>query len=526
MRRKTFASLAAIAATVCLVAACASGPQSGATPAGGGTLVVDTVFQLTSADPGRLIEPTGVLIARAMYDTLLDYDGSDASKPVPSLAQGYVASANGTTYTFTLRTDAVFSDGTPVTSADVKFSYDRLRNLKGSPSFFLDGIEVSAPDPTTVILTSKTANAAIPAIVTSPSLGILNSAAVRASGGTDASDGATADKAEAALNSASQGSGPFKLEKYDQTSEVVLVRNDRYWGPKHAIPDRVVIRNVEASIQRLNVQKGEAQVALDLSPDQAKDLTGAKAYSGASPNVMFMFLNRNTSVSNTTSNPDFVEAVRYGIDYAGLADVAGVGAIPAAGVVPSMFLGALPAAQGVHRDTARAKAALARSGIANPTVTLTYPSDIQMNGISFGDLAARVQANLKEVGITVKLAGAATAIAVAPYRAGTQEMGIWAWSPDYPDPNDYTIFMPGQLLATRAGYLESANPGLAAKTAQAAGMSSDTERAKAFQEIQAELNQTGPFIPLIQPAQIVVAAASLTRIAPHPVWLVNLRDIG
>ena len=114
----------------------------------------------------------------------------------------------------------------------------------------------------------------------------------------------------------------------------------------------------------------------------------------------------------------------------------------AAGIIPSMFLGSLPAGQAPVYDLAKAKAALAASGLGNPTVTMSYPSDLAVNGISFGDLAARVQQDLAQVGITVKLQGQSTQVALASYRAGTEQMGLWYWGPDYPDPSDYLNFMP------------------------------------------------------------------------------------
>ena len=73
-------------------------------------------------------------------------------------------------------------------------------------------------------------------------------------------------------------------------------------------------------------------------------------------------------------------------------------------MIPSMFLGACPPAQAPY-NLAKAKAALAASGLGNPTVTMVYPSDLSVNGISFGDLAARVQQDLAQVGITVQAAG-------------------------------------------------------------------------------------------------------------------------
>ncbi|GGM13987.1 peptide ABC transporter substrate-binding protein [Nakamurella endophytica] len=471
-----------------------------------------------------MFEPTGLLIDHALYDTLLTFKGGDVKTPVPDLAESYTASKDGTTFTFKLRQDAVFSDGSPVTSADVVFSLQRVANIKGNPSFLMAGITVSAPDAHTVVLTSKTPNPAIPYIVPNSALGIVNSKAVKAAGGTDAAGADTADKAENALNSASAGSGPYTLTSYSTTSQVVLTANPKYWGTKPKY-EKIVIRNVQANVQKLDVLKNAAQIAVDLSPAQAQGVSNVQVVSGASPNVFFLFSNNNSAVSKVTSNKDFQEAVRYGIDYDGLVKLAGTGAVQAAGIIPSTFVGSLAEGSGVKRDVDRAKAALARSGLGNPTVTLSYPSDIQVNGLNFGDLASRVQQNLKDVGITVMLAGQSVSTALDAYRAGKNQLGLWEWGPDFPDPSDYLNFLPGQLVGLRAGWAKGADPALEALGTKAGTTLDTAARTTLYQQIQTSMNQSGPIMPLLQPAQILVAANSVKNVQSNALWLVNLSEL-
>jgi peptide/nickel transport system substrate-binding protein len=526
MKIRSAGALAAALALSGALAACGSGSTSSSSgPQGGGTLVIDTAFQLKTADPGRMFEPTGLMIDESMYDTLLTFKGSDVAKPVPQLAESYTASPDGKTFAFKLRTDAKFSDGSPLTSADVVFSLNRVKNLKGNPSFLMDGLTVTAPDANTVVITSDKPNAAVPFILPNPALGILNSAVVKQHGGNDAEGADKADTAETFLNAQSQGSGPYVLNSYSTTTQVVLTANDKYWGtkPKYS---KIVIRNVQANVQRLNVLKGESQIAVDLSPDQAKGLSQLNVVNGASPNVFFLFTNDNPAISKTTSNAKFQEAVRYGIDYKSVVDLAGEGAVQAPGIVPSMFLGALSSGDAVTRDVAKAKAALAASGLQDPTVTLSYPSDVQVNGLNFGDLAARVQANLKEVGITVKLAPASVQTALDGYRAGKEEMGLWEWGPDYPDPSDYLNFLPGQLVGLRAGWAKGADTALEALGTQAASTIDNNQRAGMYKQIQQSMNQSGPIMPMIQPAQILVGAKSVKNLQSNALWLVNVRELG
>src|ERR1700759_1471505 len=340
----------------------ASGSSSGAASGGtgaasSGTLVVETSFVLKTVDPARMFEPTGLMIDHQLYDTLLTYKGSDVTKPVPDLATSFTASPDAKTYTFTLRKGVTFANGDPVTASDVVYSLTRTKNIQGNPSFLMAGITATAPNASTVVLTSATPNTAIPAIVTNPALGIVDAKVVTADGGNDGAKAATADKAEAKLNAASAGSGPYTLTSFSTTSEVDLTANPKYWGPapKYA---KIVIRNVEASVQKLDVLRGESQIAVDLSPTQAQGMSGVQVGNGTSPNLFFVLSNDNPKVSAITSNPKFQEAVRDGINYAGLVQLAGKGAEQAAGVIPSNFLGALPASEAPVYDPAKAKAAL------------------------------------------------------------------------------------------------------------------------------------------------------------------------
>jgi peptide/nickel transport system substrate-binding protein len=510
------------------LAACGSSGSSGSSSSSSSassSLVVETSFVLKTLDPGRMFEPTGLMIDHTIYDTLLTYKGSDVTTPVPDLATSYTASADAKTFTFTLRKGVKFANGDPLTAADVVFSLTRTKNIDGNPSFLMAGITATAPNASTVVLTSSTPNTAIPAILTNPSLGIVDEKKVVAAGGSDAANAATADKAETALNTTSEGSGPYTLTSYSTTTQVVLTANPNYWGPKPKY-SKIIIRNVQANVQKLDVLKDESQIAVDLSPAQAQGMSGVQIVNGASPNLFFLLTNDNPKVSKITSNPQFQTAVRDGINYASLVQLAGKGAVQAGGIIPSMFLGSLPANGGATYNPAAAKAALAASGVGHPTLNLVYPSDIQVNGISFGDLAARVQQDLQAVGINVKLQGQSIEVALNSYRGGQEEMGLWYWGPDFPDPSDYLNFLPGALVGLRAGWAKGADPSLSALGTTAAGTTAKATRESLYQQIQKSMNTTSPFMPLIQPAQILVGATSVKNLQSNALWLVDLSELG
>jgi peptide/nickel transport system substrate-binding protein len=521
-RRSVGLAAAALAVSLA-VAACGSGASGGGSGTGP-TLVIDSTFDLKTVDPGREYELTGQMLTKGMYETLLTFAGDDLTTPAPGLADSYELSADARTLTLKLAQGRVFSDGSPVTADDVVFSLQRVIGMKGNPSFLLDGVTVAKADETTVVLTSAEPNAALPYILPNPALSILNSKVVTANGGTtDDTDGA-----EAFLNSTSVGSGPYMLKSLDVASQAVLTRNPAYNGPATPAYENIVIRNVQAATQALNVQKGDSQVALDLSGDQVSGLDRGEltVTSGASAYTIFLFLNQGADISTVTSNPRYVSAVKKAIDYPGLLQVAGTGSVQPASMIPTMIAGSLPAAEAPKQDLAGAAADLAASGVTGETPKLAYPSDFTLLGLSFQTLAERLQSQLAAAGITVELAPGPVATELDNYRNGKEQMGLWYWGPDFPDPSNYLAFGPDGLVGKRANWPASAAPDIDGTAKAAAAAVEPAERAARYQEFQRVLNAGGPFIPLVQPATNVVTAKSVTGAAYNPIWTLDLGSVG
>lgn len=524
LRRRSIA--AALIPLLAAGAACEPRTHGGsteptATAAAKPSLVVETTFRLRTLDPARTSEPTGLMIVHALYDTLLTYSGGVVSTPVADLASSYTASADARTFTFTLDPRARFTDGAKVTATDVVFSLTRVANIHGTPSFLMAGITATAVGDATVVLTSSVPNASIPAIVTNPALSILEAAAVRKDSGTDAADAATTDKAQGLLNSTSAGSGPYHIASWSTTNQVVIAANPDYWRRPEP-PGTIAIRNGPPVEQLAGLRTGQAQVALDLTAAQASQVPGIRIDRGTAATVLFLLLNESPAVSKLTSNPLFQTAVRDAVDYDGLLRIAGPGAVRAAGIVPSMFGGSLPAAAAVPTSRVRARAALRAAGLVNPKVTLSFPSDLVVNGVAVAALAARIGVSLGQVGIRATLNDTPLAAALPGYLAGRDELGLWAWTPDFGDPGDYLNFLPGALVGLRANWPAGADPALTALAGKAAATTDPRARAALFTRIQQRLNAASPVVPLLQPAQVVASRAGVPAVAPNPLWTVDL----
>ena len=510
-------------AAMVLVAGCSGGNSAQPNDdSAGGSVVIDTAFSIETGDPGNTYDPTGNMVAKALYETLVDFEGSDVITPVPGLAS-WEQNDEATEFTFTLDDGRVFSDGSAIDADDVLFSLQRVQGMvDAKPNFLLTGVTIEKIDDMTVQFTTETPLLQLPAILANPALGILNSTVVEENGG--AIDGT--DSAQAFLDGESAGSGPFVLDTLDLTSQVVLTRNDEYNGDEEAAYDRVVIRNVtESATQKINLEGGDTMVAMDLNGDQVSTLAnGFTVNSVPSGQTIFLLVNQNPAVGAITANTDFAAAVRYALDYDALLELAGTGATQATGVIPTSFLGALD--DGVAQDLDAAATALAASGYAGETIRLQYPNDYPVGGVEFTPLAERVQSQLAAAGITVELAPAPFTTEIDPYVNGTEAFSMWFWGPDYADSANFLPFAPGLKVGLRAGWTAEMDPEIAGLASQAASETDPDARGTVFTEFAQAMQDSGPFVPLMVPGSNIATADTVAGAVYNSVWTMDIAELS
>jgi peptide/nickel transport system substrate-binding protein len=495
------------------------------------TLVVDNSFALDTTDPQREFDPTSAIIDHAVYESMFTYEGDDIAHPVPLLVKSWT-SDRARTFTFRLKRNIHFADGTPLTSADVVFSLTRLANLHGPKSTLFTGNMVSAKDRYTVVVKTAVPQPQLAAVLANPATGIVNSRLVEQHGGSAAPDASTTDTAESWFNSTSSvgaGTGPYALASYDPSSQVTLRRNPRYWGANKPQFGAIVIRNMSAPAQLLNIRRGSHQIAIDLSPAQAETLKGDKRLRVAQqPSVFtfYAFTNEDPAISTATSNKRFQQAFREALDYHGAVSVAGPGAIQAPGVIPSTIPGALPQQDAAKQNLQKARADLAASGVGAEQLTLEYPSDVTFTGVSFATLAQKLLPDLSAAGFHVTLSGSPVATFQARYRAAKAALGLWIYGPVYPDPSDYLSFVPGGFVASHVNWNVGSDPTVDRLAARARATTGRAARASLYQQIQRALNERGPFMPLVQPAVVLVATDDLAGVVYNSVIGIDITQLS
>ncbi len=490
-------------------------------------LVIGHAESTDSLDPARGYTQTTSIINRATYQTLVTFPDNDASAIIPMLATEWSVSDDGLTYTFKLRDDIVFSSGNPFTSADVVFSLMRLKYAQGNPAFLATNIaSVTAVDDYTAQITLAQIDPALLAnLANTNGFSILDSKLVMENGGTDAEDASTTDTAEAFLNSTSAGSGPYMLDHWDPQVETVLVRNPNYNGDAPYF-DRVIVTNIaEPATQKIALEAGDIDLALDLTTDQISGLENnpdISIFRGPGNIHHFLLMNRDPAIGGPVADPNVALAIRYALDYDGYLALWG-GVQPASDLAVGLA-GALGPDQAIKRDLDKARQLLSDAGYPDGfEIDMDYP-DFTFQGVNMNTNAQKIQADLAEVGIKVNLKPAEVQVALEGYRSGTQAFAYWFWGPDFLDPADFLAFLPGGKVASeRAKWTpETADPAMVALIEQAKVETDQAKRLELYGELQLQAQQVGAFAPFNQPDLQTAFRSNLQGYVYHPQWLIDV----
>lgn len=489
-------------------------------------LVIGHAESTDSLDPANGFTQTTGIVNRAAYSTLVTFPDEDASEILPMLADSWEISEDGLTYTFSLNEEATFWNGDDIDSDDVVFSIQRLQNANGNPSFLADNIaSVVAIDENTVEFTLTDARPSFLAELTNYAFSVTHADLIRENGGTDAADAAETDTAEDFLNSVSAGSGPYILEVWEPQVETVLVRNPAYWGEQPYF-DRVIIINIpEAATQKIALESGDIDLALDMSADQMADFEGnadVEVVSQTSTFTHFILMNQDEEIGGPFSDPTVQLAVRYALDYEGFKTLWG-------GVTPGTNLtvglqGSFSEDMAFSRDLDRARELLAEAGYPDGLdVTLQYP-DFSWAGVNMNTNAQKIQSDLAEAGINVTLEPGELQVSLEQYRNGDQGFAYWFWGPDILDPLDFLSFLPGGKVAKERTnwFIEDVDAEIA-ELIDAANNESDTEaRLEIFTALQEFQQQNGPYAPFNVPAVQTAFGSDIQGYVNHPAWTLDV----
>ena len=318
MKRRGIARTTAMAmAAAMILTACGGGnaDQSTNAPAGGSAqtttdnggsgeitktdIVVAQGADVVTLDPAGQQDTTSGVLIHHVYSTLMDID--DDGNLVPDLAESYEMKSD-TEYTFKLREDACFSDGTPVTAKDVKFTYDRAKDMPKTKSNTSKIAEVIADDDYHVTFKLTQPYAAFKTIVTQTNLSIVSEAAVTAAGD------AYGD-VENVL-----GSGEFTVTEWVPNDHYTLTKNEKYWG-EEPIATSITVRVIpEGSARTIALEAGEVDLVWNVDPTDCANVEANSDVALLSqPSSSIEYLGMNTT-KEKFSDERVRQAVNYALD--------------------------------------------------------------------------------------------------------------------------------------------------------------------------------------------------------------------
>ncbi|HPO58197.1 MAG TPA: ABC transporter substrate-binding protein [Anaerolineaceae bacterium] len=470
-----------------------------------------TLVVAVDADPANLEPatnrafPIGSEIIINVFDTLVAWKAPDFTTLEGRLAETWEVSEDGLTYTFHLRPDVKFHDGTEVNAEAVKFSFERTLELNSYMTAYFGPItDITVVDPLTLTITLEKPLSVFLSWLAQPQAAVVSPAAVEKYGDE--------------FNVHPVGSGPFMFESYIPDTEVVLVANPDYWRGAPRL-QKIIYRVIpDASTRRLELENGTVDIAQQngqLYSVPVEDIKALKQNPEIEvievPSQIIRQIDfNNTNTDSPVADLRVRQAISYAIDYDGLVnDLLGGTASRVYGPLTENSWGFNPAVKenAFYYDPDKARELLAEAGYEEGELSFTLYS---FQGTLWGNVAAFVQANLADVGINVSI----QQMEFPPYselhRAGEFEIALDGRQPWYNDPDAHiTIGYHSELGPTAMTFRMPEDPELDQMILEAQAAPTQEERTELYYEIQDRLMEKVPGVYLFSPNIIIYKRANV-----------------
>ncbi len=241
-----------IAVLVSLLSALPAPAPAQVTPKSGGTLTLSFHPEPVALTTIATTAVPTALVSSKIFESLLAYEWG--MKPVPSLAESWTLSPDGLTWTFKLRKGVKFHDGKPFTSADVKFSVEKvIRPLHSrGRTNFRDLKSIDTPDESTVVFHLSAPQGYFLSVFQPTEVPIFPKHLLEHE----------PDIKKSAFHSKPVGTGPFKLTEWARGSHLVLSKNAEYWKAGRPYLDRIVYKVIPDGGARVAaLETGEVDLA-------------------------------------------------------------------------------------------------------------------------------------------------------------------------------------------------------------------------------------------------------------------------
>lgn len=418
-------------------------PTTTAPPAQtGGTIIIGTTDTIASLDPADAYSIHDWELLSNINEGLLTFKpGTVDVQPGLATAMPDI-SADGLTYTFTLKDGIMFGDGTPLTATDYAKQLNRLLAPGPGPDCpngvagalaqpFVESIE--APDASTIVFHLTRA------------VGFFNEIVARPTYFPADPNIYPDDECVLFPEAPVYGTGPWFISEYTQNEQAVLEPNPYYTGDLTPQADRIIVRYFsDPQTMALAIQNGEIDIAWRfLGPEligQLQDAGGLNIGTVSGGGIRYLIINHTMAPFD---DPNVTKAVASLIDRDEITDVVFGGQVdPLYTMLPDGFLGQKPSFDDVYAapDVDAAKAYLADSGYDENNhlqIDLWYPPEHY--GAETADWMALIEQQLEASGvIDVNLQSQEWSTYVVNLTGGdSYPAGVLGWFFDYPDSSNY-----------------------------------------------------------------------------------------
>ncbi|WP_280354881.1 ABC transporter substrate-binding protein [Nocardia otitidiscaviarum] len=488
---------------VLAVAGCGSGRTGGG---GGEGIVVGTTDKIFSLDPAAAYDNGSLLPETQVYQFLLNLPPGETT-PTPDAAEK-CEFTDPTTYTCTLRAGLTFANGNPLTSASVKFSFDRMLGINdpNGPASLLGNLEkTEAVDERTVRFTLKEANdQTFPAVLTTQAGPIVDEKVFPADRVLDDNE----------VVNGKPFSGPYSIVSYDKNKLVEYQANPDYNGALGTPKTDTISTRYYATTEnmKLDVQNGAIDVAWrSLTPTDVDSLradSNVTVHEGPGGELRYFVFNLNTMPGDTPEQKLAIrKAIASSIDREALATNVYKGTYtPAYSSVPQGFPGAVEPFKEIYGAQPNKDAAarfLADAGAATPVdLNLQYNSDHY--GSSSSEEYAAIKTQLESTGLFRVNLQSTEWVSYQRERArDAYPIYQLGWFPDFADPDNYLtpFFGPNNFLQN---HFE--DPAITAQLVAESTEPDKTKRLAIIEAVQADLARDHiSIVPLLAGKQIAVA---------------------
>jgi peptide/nickel transport system substrate-binding protein len=465
------------------------------------------------------------LVPMNVFDTLFEVvkhdDGSTSIEK--SLVSSYEVSEDGLTYSFTLREGVVFSDGTPLTADDVKFTFERMLTLPDSQqtdyAVAIEGADelmegtadeltgIKVQDDTHFTITLSEPFAVFLAQLAAPSTSILSRSIV-----TDAGDdfGIVPEK--------TLGTGPYIVTSWERGSGLTFSYNPRYWGDEPSVKE-VSAKIMDASSMDMAFQKGDLDIIDCLMLDSAvvdsvyKTKFKDNIVSVDRLGINYLMLNENVEPLGDAS---VRKAIQMSIDRQSILDAiySGDGKLED-GVYPSGCLGYSQDNQGwLKYDPDGAKELLKEAGYSEG-----FDMELALDSgaaVANQNVLQIISQNLSDVGINAVIKNYDHASWLDLRNSGEMESFLALWILDYNDPDNviYTFFGSKDNTVLRSNnYSDEATM---ARVAAARGIVDPDERMKEYASLEKKLVMNDAvWVPMFSLKHLFVKSDKVANFVPQ-----------